>query len=45
MGGAAKRLTSVNWKIVGEMILAWILTFPGCGLLGFIMAWIFMAVF
>jgi PiT family inorganic phosphate transporter len=43
--GAARRLTSVNWKIVGEMILAWILTFPGCGILGFLMAWLFMAVF
>jgi PiT family inorganic phosphate transporter len=43
--GAARRITSVNWKIVGEMILAWILTFPGCGILGFLMTWIFMAVF
>jgi PiT family inorganic phosphate transporter len=43
--GAAKRLTSVNWKIVGEMVFAWILTFPGCGILGFVMAWVFMAIF
>ncbi len=39
--GASKRLSSVNWKIVGEMALAWILTFPGCGILGFAMVKIF----
>ncbi|MDR1068286.1 MAG: inorganic phosphate transporter [Clostridiales Family XIII bacterium] len=43
--GSAKRITAVNWGIVGEMILAWVLTFPGCGLLGFGMAWAFMAIF
>ena len=43
--GAAKRLSSVNWKIAGEMVLAWVLTFPGCGLVGFVMAKIFMNVF
>ncbi|HPU63383.1 MAG TPA: inorganic phosphate transporter, partial [Mobilitalea sp.] len=31
--GASKRLSSVNWGIVKEMVAAWILTFPGCGLL------------
>ena len=43
--GASKRLTSVNWNIVKEMVYAWILTFPGCGLLGFLMAYLFMAIF
>lgn len=43
--GAAKRLSSVNWGVVKEMFTAWILTFPGCGLIGFIMAWIFMMIF
>ena len=43
--GAAKRLYSVNWGIVQEMVLAWILTFPGCGLIGFLMAKLFMLVF
>jgi len=43
--GAAKRFSSVNWSTVNEMILAWILTFPGCGLVGFIMAWVFMRIF
>ena len=35
----------VNWKVVKEMGLAWILTFPGCGLLGFLMAKLFMILF
>ena len=39
--GASRRLSTVNWKIVGEMMLAWILTFPGCGLLGFLMVKLF----
>ena len=43
--GAAKRLSSVNWSIVKEMVLAWILTFPGCGLLGFGAAHLFMKIF
>jgi PiT family inorganic phosphate transporter len=43
--GAAKRLSSVNWGIVREMISAWILTFPGCGLIGFLMARLFMRLF
>ncbi|MHB8128812.1 MAG: inorganic phosphate transporter [Mobilitalea sp.] len=43
--GASKRISNVNWSVVKEMVYAWILTFPGCGLLGFIMAWIFMKIF
>lgn len=43
--GAAKRLSSVNWGIVKEMLAAWVLTFPGCGAVGYIMAYIFMKIF
>lgn len=43
--GAAKRLSAVNWRIVGDMAMAWFLTFPGCGLLGFLMAKLFMYMF
>lgn len=43
--GAAKRLSAVNWGVVKNMVSAWILTFPGCGAVGFIMAWIFMRIF
>jgi len=39
--GASRRLSAVHWKIVKEMVLAWVLTFPGCGLLGYFMVKIF----
>jgi len=43
--GAAKRISSVNWGVIKEMLLAWVLTFPGCGLIGFLMALLFMKIF
>ena len=43
--GAAKRLSSVNWGIVNEMVMTWVLTFPGCGIIGFLMAKLFMTIF
>lgn len=43
--GAAKRISSVNWGVVKEMVLTWILTFPGCGLIGFLMAELFIWIF
>jgi PiT family inorganic phosphate transporter len=43
--GAAKRISAVNWSVVKEMVVAWVLTFPGCGLVGFVMAYIAMKIF
>lgn len=43
--GASRRLSAVNWGVVREMVLTWILTFPGCGLLGFCMVKLFALVF
>ena len=34
--GASKRFSNVKWSTAKNMIFTWILTFPGCGLLGFI---------
>lgn len=42
--GAAKRISAVNWNIALDMVKAWLLTFPGCGLLGFIMAKLFFLI-
>lgn len=39
--GASKSLKSVDWSVAGEMAAAWILTFPGCALLGGIITLIF----
>ena len=41
--GAAKRITYVNWGVAREMVLTWILTFPGCGIIGYLMAKLFLA--
>lgn len=40
--GATKHATSLNKDIVKEMFIAWLLTFPGCGLLGFLMVKLFL---
>ena len=36
--GAAERPRNVNLRTAGEMVLAWVFTFPGCGVLGFAVA-------
>lgn len=43
--GSSKGIHKVNWSVVKSMALAWILTFPGCGLLGFFSTFIFMKIF
>lgn len=43
--GASRRLSSVDWRIVKEMIFAWVMTFPGCGLIAYVMAKLFVAIF
>ncbi len=43
--GAVRRLSAVNLSVVKDMALTWILTFPGCGLIGFLMAKLFMQIF
>lgn len=41
----ARRTSKVNWHVAGEMALNWILTFPGCGMLGYLMTYLFLNVF
>jgi PiT family inorganic phosphate transporter len=43
--GASMRLSAVDWSIVKDMVLTWVLTFPGCGLMGFLMVKLFMVIF
>ncbi|MBQ9782305.1 MAG: inorganic phosphate transporter [Clostridia bacterium] len=43
--GAVKRMSAINFGVVKEMVLTWILTFPGCGLVGFLMTKLFMFIF
>lgn len=34
--GAVKRFSAVRWGVTGQIITAWILTFPVCGLIAFL---------
>ena len=43
--GAARRMRNVNWSVVKDLVLTWVCTFPGCGLLGFGMAKLFLLIF
>ncbi len=43
--GAVRRLSAINFGVVREMVLTWIFTFPGCGLISFVMAKLFVAIF
>jgi len=43
--GASRRLSAVNWMIVKDMVLAWILTFPCCGIIAYFMAKLFLVIF
>lgn len=43
--GAVKRISAINFGVVKEMVLTWILTFPGCGLLAFLVTKLFLLIF
>ena len=40
--GAAKRKSAVKWQVAIDMVKTWVLTFPGCGLIGFLTAELFL---
>jgi len=43
--GATRRLSAVRWGVAGNIVAAWILTWPGCMVLGFGLAKLFRAIF
>ena len=43
--GAVRRLSAINFGVVRDMMLTWIFTFPGCGMISFVMAKLFMVLF
>lgn len=43
--GAVRRLSAIDFNVVKDMMLTWVFTFPGCGIISFIMAKIFIALF
>ena len=42
--GAAKNKKAVKWSIAIDMVKTWVLTFPGCGILGYVFAQLFFLV-
>jgi len=38
--GATTRFSAVRWGIAGNIVAAWILTFPICGILGYFFSWL-----
>ena len=40
--GAASPESHVHWHTAREMLFAWLCTFPGCGLIGFLTARLFL---
>ena len=43
--GAVKRLSAINFSVVKDMVMTWVMTFPGCGIIGFLIAKLFMMLF
>ncbi len=43
--GATKRFSAVRWGVAGNIVAAWILTFPICGGLGYFFAWLLHTIF
>ena len=40
--GAVKRISAINFGVVRDMVLTWVFTFPGCGLISFLVAKVFI---
>lgn len=43
--GAVKRLSAIDLSVAKDMGLTWMLTFPGCGLIGYLMTKLFLFLF
>jgi len=43
--GSVTRVSAVRWGVVRELVLAWILTFPVCGFISWVVALIFQRIF
>ncbi len=43
--GAIKRFSAVRWGVAGDIIMAWIITFPVCALLGYLFTLLLKLIF
>ncbi len=38
--GATRRLSAVRWGVAGNIVAAWVITFPACAVLGYLFSWL-----
>lgn len=38
--GATRRLSAVRWGVARNIVAAWVVTFPVCGILGYLFSWL-----
>jgi inorganic phosphate transporter, PiT family len=43
--GATRRLSAVRWGVAGQIVAAWVLTWPGCMILGYALSSLFRVLF
>jgi len=43
--GALRRFSAVRWGVAGNIVVAWIITFPVCAILGCLFTWLLKLVF
>lgn len=43
--GVSRGVSRVNWLVVKDMVLTWVLTFPGCGIIAYLTARVFILIF
>jgi PiT family inorganic phosphate transporter len=43
--GATQRLSAVRWGVAGQVVMAWILTWPSCMVLGYVLEKIFAGIY
>jgi len=43
--GVIRRFSAVRWGIAGNIVLAWIVTFPVCAILGYVFTWLLKLIF
>ncbi|MBM3142275.1 MAG: inorganic phosphate transporter [Chloroflexi bacterium] len=43
--GSTRRFSAVRWGVTGEIVMAWLLTFPACAVLGYLFALLLKPIF
>ena len=43
--GATYRLSAVRWGVAGNIVAAWVITFPVCATLGYLFSWLLGYIF